>query len=94
MGIGVQGLADTFIKLRLPFDSPEARKVNRYIFETIYFAAVSKSCELAKLKGTYPAYKGSPASQGKLQYDFWNDKPKFDRWDWDELKVIFFFSNQ
>ena len=86
IGIGVQGLADAFIKMRMPFDSPEARKLNREIFETIYFAAVTESCALAKQDGHYESYPGSPASQGELQYDLWGVTPT-DRWDWASLKA-------
>jgi ribonucleoside-diphosphate reductase alpha chain len=85
IGIGVQGLADAFIKMRFPFDSPEARKLNRDIFETIYFAALTESCELAEKEGTYESYKGSPVSKGELQYDMWGVQPS-DRWDWAGLK--------
>lgn len=85
-GLGVQGLADTFIQLRLPFDSAGARKVNREIFETIYFAAVSASMELAKRDGPYQSFAGSPASQGKLQFDLWGVTPDSGRWDWEGLK--------
>jgi ribonucleoside-diphosphate reductase alpha chain len=85
IGIGVQGLADAFIKLRFPFDSPEAKTLNREIFETIYFAALTASNDLAKELGHYESYPGSPVSQGILQYDMWNTKPS-DRWDWTALK--------
>lgn len=85
IGIGVQGLADTFFKLRISFDSEEARKVNKEIFETIYFAAVSASCDLAKEHGAYESYEGSPISQGILQPDMWGVKPS-DRWDWTTLR--------
>lgn len=86
MGIGIQGLADLFMILKLSFDSEEARTINKYIFETIYFAAVEKSCENAQKKGTYDTYPGSPASQGKLQFDLWGVKPSFHKWDWNALK--------
>lgn len=85
IGIGVQGLADAFIKLRMPFDSPEAMKLNIQIFETIYYAALTASCELAQESGTYESYEGSPISQGLLQYDLWDVTPT-DLWDWAELK--------
>ena len=85
IGIGVQGLADAFIKMRMPFDSPEARQLNKDIFETIYFGAVSESNALAKEEGAYQTYEGSPASQGILQYDMWGVTPS-DRWDWATLK--------
>ncbi len=85
IGIGVQGLADVFMKLRMPFDGPDARKLNRDIFETIYFGALTTSMELAIKEGPYESYEGSPASKGILQYDLWNQKPS-DRWDWAGLK--------
>jgi ribonucleoside-diphosphate reductase alpha subunit len=85
IGIGVQGLADAFLLMRYPFDSAEARKLNRDIFETIYFASLSESCSLASQHGTYESYKGSPASKGELQYDMWGVTPS-DRWDWAALK--------
>lgn len=86
VGLGVQGLADAFLALRLPFDSPEARQLNIQIFETIYHAALTASCELAQEQGTYETYEGSPVSQGILQYDMWNVTPT-DLWDWDSLKA-------
>lgn len=86
IAIGVQGLADVFLELRIPFDSPEAAKLNRQIFETIYHAAVESSMELAKIHGPYETFSGSPASQGILQFDLWNHKPEFFN-DWDELKA-------
>jgi ribonucleoside-diphosphate reductase subunit M1 len=85
IGLGVQGLADAFIKMRLPFDSEKAAELNRDIFETIYFAAVEASCDLAEKEGPYETYEGSPASQGLLQQDLWNVKPT-SRWNWDALK--------
>ncbi len=85
VGIGVQGLADAFILMRHPFDSPEAAKLNRDIFETIYYAALTESCALAERDGSYESYAGSPASQGELQYDLWGVTPS-DRWDWKALK--------
>jgi ribonucleoside-diphosphate reductase alpha subunit len=85
IGIGVQGLADAFIKMRFPFESNEAKKLNRDIFETIYFAALSESLELAKKHGAYESFPGSPASEGVLQFDMWGVKPS-NRWDWDGLK--------
>ncbi len=85
IGIGVQGLADAFILMRYPFDSPEARKLNRDIFETMYYAALSESCALAESEGVYSTYEGSPASKGNLQYDLWGVAPS-DRWDWAALK--------
>lgn len=86
IGLGIQGLADAFIMLRMPFDSPEARGLNEDIFETIYFAAVETSMELAKIQGTYETYDGSPASKGILQFDMWGVTPKSGRWNWSELK--------
>jgi len=87
IGIGVQGLADVFIKMRMPFESPEAGKVNTELFETIYYAACTASMEIAKEKGTpYETFAGSPASKGILQPDMWNVTPS-DRWDWDTLKA-------
>ena len=81
IGIGVQGLADAFMIMGYPFDSQEARRLNVQIFETIYHAALERSCELAEQYGTYETYEGSPASQGILQYDMWNRTPS-DLWDW------------
>lgn len=86
IALGVQGLADTFMSLRLPFDSPEAKQLNIQIFETIYHAAVEASIELAKELGPYETYEGSPASKGDLQYDMWNVTPS-ELWDWDEIKA-------
>ena len=85
IGIGVQGLADAFILMRFPFDSDEAKKLNREIFETIYFAAMTESCAQAKVCGAYESFKGSPVSKGELQYDLWGATPT-DRWDWKALK--------
>lgn len=85
IGIGVQGLADTFILMRYAFDSDEAKELNRQIFETIYFAAMSASNELAKVEGVYESYQGSPTANGLFQYDLWNEQPS-DRWDWKALK--------
>lgn len=85
IGIGVQGLADAFILMRHPFDSPEARQLNRDIFETIYFAALTESCALAERDGHYETFPGSPASKGELQYDMWGAQPS-ERWDWAGLK--------
>ena len=86
IGIGVQGLADTFIQMGLCFDSEEARQLNRHIFETIYHAALKESCSIAKRDGPYSTFAGSPASEGILQYDMWNVVPSADRYDWDSLK--------
>jgi len=85
IGLGVQGLADVFQMLRYPFESDEARELNKQIFETIYYAAVDASCELAKKNGAYETYKGSPASKGQLQFDMWGVTPT-DLWDWSSLK--------
>lgn len=85
IGIGVQGLADAFILMRYPFDSEEAQKLNIEIFETIYYAALEASCELAEKCGPYETYEGCPASQGILQYDMWNVTPT-NKWDWAALK--------
>ncbi|WP_424492944.1 ribonucleoside-diphosphate reductase subunit alpha [Salinimicrobium sp. GXAS 041] len=88
VGLGVQGLADTFIKLRLPFTSDEAKKLNQEIFETLYFAAVTASMEMAKEEGPYSTYEGSPISQGKFQYNLWglNDDDLSGRWNWEKLR--------
>jgi ribonucleoside-diphosphate reductase alpha chain len=86
IGIGVQGLADAFILMRFPFDSDEARQLNRDIFETIYFGALEASCDLAKLHGHYESYPGSPVSKDILQFDMWDTEPS-DRWDWYTLRA-------
>jgi len=86
IGLGVQGLADVFLVLKLPFESEGAKKLNEDIFETIYFAACEASCELAARDGAYETFQGSPASKGQLQFDLWNSAPKSDRWDWAALK--------
>ena len=85
IGLGVQGLADVFILMRHPFDSDEARALNREIFETIYYAACTASKDMAKEEGAYESFKGSPASEGKLQFDLWGVTPT-DRWEWNVLK--------
>ena len=85
IGIGVQGLADTFMLLNLPFDSDEAKELNKKIFETIYHASVEASCELAEKFGAYESYAGSPMSEGKFQFDLWNHKPT-SFYDWSVLK--------
>lgn len=85
VGLGVQGLADTFIMLRMPFDSPEAAQLNRDIFETIYHAALVASKDLAKKEGHYETYPGSPISQGIFQFDMWGVEPST-RWDWNLLR--------
>merc|ERR1711988_2022732 len=86
IGLGVQGLADVFMMLRLPFESEAAKRLNEDIFETIYFAACEASCELAEQEGAYETYAGSPMSKGLLQFDLWKRKPKSGRWDWSALK--------
>ena len=86
VGIGVQGLADTFLLLKMAFDSEEARTLNKHIFETIYYAALSASCTLAQNDGPYSSYEGSPASKGLLQHDLWGVDPECELWDWNELK--------
>ncbi|TAF84242.1 MAG: ribonucleoside-diphosphate reductase subunit alpha, partial [Flavobacteriia bacterium] len=85
IGIGVQGLADAFILMRYPFDSAEAKQLNKEIFETIYYAACTASKDLAIKDGAYETFPGSPASHGTLQFDMWNVKPT-NRWEWDVLK--------
>ncbi|KAJ7525531.1 hypothetical protein O6H91_17G055100 [Diphasiastrum complanatum] len=87
IGVGVQGLADTFILLGMPFDSEEAQILNKEIFETIYFHALKASAELAAEEGTYETYAGSPISKGVLQQDMWDVKPS-KRWDWCALRKI------
>ena len=86
IGIGVQGLADTFILMRQAFDSPEAKKLNEEIFETIYFGAMEASMEIAKEEGPYKTYEGSPVSKGIFQFDMWGVTPTSKRWDWTKLK--------
>lgn len=86
IGIGVQGLADAFILLRLPFESQEAQILNRNIFETLYFAALTASKDLAAQHGHYESYPGSPISQGIFQFDMWGAEPS-DRWDWEGLRA-------
>ena len=85
IGLGVQGLADAFILLRYPFESEEARKLNAEIFETIYYAAMTASKDLAKKDGPYESYPGSPISKGIMQFDMWGVTPS-PRWEWDILK--------
>ena len=86
IGIGVQGLADAFLKMGMPFDSAEAKQLNKEIFETIYFASLTESNAIAAEVGPYQTFEGSPASQGILQFDMWNVTPT-DRWDWADLKT-------
>ena len=86
IGLGVQGLADTFIMLRMPFESDEARGLNKDIFETIYFAAMESSMEEARKHGPYETFKGSPVSKGIFQFDMWGVTPSSGRWNWEKLK--------
>ncbi|WP_121667340.1 ribonucleoside-diphosphate reductase subunit alpha [Mesonia aquimarina] len=88
VGLGIQGLADAFIKLRMPFTSDDAKKLNQEIFETLYFGAVTASMELAKEEGPYSTYEGSPISQGEFQYNLWGikDEDLSGRWDWKNLR--------
>ncbi len=91
IGIGVQGLADAFIMLRMPFESEEAQRLNEDIFETIYFASMTASMELAKTEGPYETWAGSPISKGQFQFDLWGQpgepvSPKSGRWDWESLR--------
>jgi len=85
IGLGIQGLADVFFELEIAYDSDKAKQINKLIFETIYFGALEASHELAKEKGTYSTFKGSPLSEGKFQFDLWNTKPS-EMWDWDTLR--------
>jgi ribonucleoside-diphosphate reductase alpha chain len=88
IGLGVQGLADTFIKLRMPFTSDEAKALNQEIFETLYFAALTASKDMAKDEGPYESYKGSPISKGEFQHNLWGikDEELSGRWDWTALR--------
>ncbi len=85
IGLGIQGLADAFILLRYPFESEEAKQLNKEVHETIYYAAMTASKDLAKEEGAYETYEGSPVSKGVFQFDMWNVTPS-DRWEWDVLK--------
>jgi ribonucleoside-diphosphate reductase alpha chain len=87
IGLGVQGLADTFFEMRLPFESKEALKLNNDIFETIYFAAVTASKDQAIISGPYSTFAGSPMSEGIFQFDMWNVRPTSGNWDWTQLKA-------
>jgi ribonucleoside-diphosphate reductase alpha subunit len=87
IGLGVQGLADAFMIMKLPFECEAARTLNEDIFETIYYAACEASCELAERDGPYETYEGSPASKGQLQFDLWGRTPKSGRFDWAGLKA-------
>jgi ribonucleoside-diphosphate reductase alpha chain len=88
VGLGIQGLADTFIKMRLPFTCDESKKLNQEIFETLYFASVTASMELAKVEGPYSTFEGSPISQGEFQYNMWGlkDEELSGRWNWSKLR--------
>jgi ribonucleoside-diphosphate reductase alpha chain len=85
IGLGVQGLADVFFLLGITYDSDDAKSLNKEIFETIYYASIKASCDLSKVEGAYPTFKGSPISEGKFQFDLWGAKPT-KRWDWDKLR--------
>ena len=85
IGLGVQGLADAYIMMRYPFDSPEAAQLNKEVFETIYYAAMTASKDLAKVEGPYQTFEGSPVSKGIFQFDMWGVTPS-SRWEWDVLK--------
>ena len=86
IGIGVQGMADALVKLRYPYESDDAKRINKDVFETIYFGAMEASIDLAREVGPYASYEGSPTSQGLFQFDLWNVKPS-DRWDWEGLRA-------
>ena len=86
IGIGVQGMADALVKLRHPYESDDAKRINKDVFETIYFGAMEASIDLARELGPYASYEGSPTSQGLFQFDLWNVKPS-DRWDWEGLRA-------
>ena len=88
VGLGIQGLADAFIMLRMPFTSDEAKKLNQEIFETLYFAAVTSSMEMAKTRGKYSTFEGSPMSEGEFQFNMWNisEDELSGRWDWKKLR--------
>ncbi|TAF34245.1 MAG: ribonucleoside-diphosphate reductase subunit alpha [Cytophagales bacterium] len=86
IGIGIQGLADAFIQLRMPFDSPKARQLNKDVFETIYFAAMTASKDLAIDHGPYPTFTGSPLAKGEFQFDLWGVTPDSGRWNWAALR--------
>ena len=85
IGLGIQGLADVFFELEIGYDSDEAKEINKLIFETIYFGALEASNELAKEKGAYSTFKGSPLSEGKFQFDMWDTRPS-NMWNWEELR--------
>jgi len=87
IGIGVQGLADALLLMKIAYEDEAAERLNSEIFETIYHAAMTESVELAKVEGHYETFKGSPLSQGKFQYDLWNEKPASTRYDWEALRA-------
>lgn len=87
IGIGIQGLADAFILMRMPFDSQLAQQLNKDIFETIYFAAMESSMELAIEEGKYETWEGSPISKGEFQFDMWGVTPDSGLWDWEDLRA-------
>ena len=87
MGIGIQGLADTFAMMKFNFDEPRARELNKNIFETIYHGAIEASIEIAKKEGVYETFAGSPASEGKFQFDLWGVVPDSGLWDWEKLRA-------
>lgn len=87
IGIGIQGLADAFILMRMPFDSEPAQKLNKDIFETMYYAAMESSMELALEEGTYETWAGSPISKGEFQFDMWGVTPESGMWDWEDLRA-------
>ena len=86
IGIGVQGLADVFVMMNVPFHSEKAKEINKNIFETIYHGALESSCEIAEVEGAYETFQGSPASNGILQFDLWKVDPGDSRYDWISLK--------
>lgn len=86
LGLGVQGLADALVRMNLPFDSPEARSFNEELSEALYYFSMDESCNLTKLFGTYPAFKGSPTSQGLFQFDLWDSPGNPRRYDWTSLR--------
>ena len=88
IGLGVQGLAEWCFLAKVAYDSPEAISANREIFDTMYFAALTTSCDRARLYGSYPTYEGSPMSKGVLQFDMWSKKPWSNRWDWNSLRQM------
>ena len=88
IGIGIQGLADVFQKMKISFESPEAADLNERIFETIYYAAVTESIEIAKKEGHYETFQGSPASNGQLQFDLWDHQPHKCGYDWAAVKEL------